>query len=168
MTKTFVSGNALNAVRLIATISAITLAGNAFAAGEAIKDFYRSLVPSQHVQKLHEECYDKFGKLVITPRNVELCSALPTAAIAVSGSPPHDNNDDPQGGGGTPGGGPSGGPGEGPGDDPGDETGGKGNNGHGNNTDGADVSNPGKSIKHDNDSSAPDDDEKGHGNGPNN
>jgi hypothetical protein len=94
MTRKSISKIAVNGARLIATVSAIALAGSALAAGEATREFYRSLVPSQQTQQLPEECYDKFGKLVITPQNVELCSALPTAAIAVPGVPLRDNDND--------------------------------------------------------------------------
>lgn len=173
MRKATVSKITINTARLIATVSAFAFAGSALAAGEATSDFYRSLVPGQRAQQLPEQCYDELGNLVITPQNVELCSALPTAAIGVPGVPGRDNE-------GERGSGPSGGPPDDPGgppddpgggdppEDPGGPPDGKGNNGHGNNEDGVDSSNPGKSGKHDDDSSAPDDDEVGHGKGPKN
>ena len=119
MIRKSISRIAINGARLIATVSAIALAGNALAAGEAIKDFYRSLVPSQQVQKLPEECFDKFGKLFITPQNVELCSALPTAAIVVPGVTQRDDDNN----GVTPGGPPGGPPGDPPGEPPGEPPG---------------------------------------------
>ena len=174
MRKIFVSSTTLNAARLIATVSALAFAGSALAAGEATGDFYRSLIPGQQVQKLPEECYDEFGKLFITPQNVEICSALPAAAIGVPpGLQARGDENDGDTGVDTPGGpsddpgGPPDDPGEPP-DDPGGPADGKSNNGHGNNEDGVDMSNPGKSGKHANDSDPDDDDEMGHGKGPKN
>ncbi len=85
MRKKPISSVTLNASRLIVTVSAVALTGSALAGGAATMDFYRSLVPGQQAQQLPEECYDALGQLVITAENVDLCSALPTAAIGAPG-----------------------------------------------------------------------------------
>ena len=91
MTKTFVSRHNLNRVCLIATVSSFALAGSAFAASQATWEFYRSLAPGQQWEgapELPAACFDSSGNLAITPDNVELCSALPTAAVGPDLTPP--------------------------------------------------------------------------------
>ena len=91
MRKKYISRMALNGARLIATVSSFALTGSAFAASEATWEFYRSL--NQQARVLPAECYDESGNLVITPQNVELCSALPTAAVGLAPPDTENGND---------------------------------------------------------------------------
>jgi hypothetical protein len=177
--------------RLIAAFSSLALAGAALA-GEATREYYESLKPGRQLakqcfnefgqlvltpkniglcadlpkaavlgfditprQELARECYDGDGQLVITPRNVDLCASLPTAAIIAIPSEPADGDD-----GGEPSsqdvasatntdGGTDGTDGSDGSDGTGgtDGTDGDGDNGHGNDSGGADSSNPGNGPK---------------------
>ncbi|HSG96248.1 MAG TPA: hypothetical protein VLA28_12065, partial [Afifellaceae bacterium] len=113
-------------------------------------------------QELAEECYDRDGKLVITPRNVDLCASLPTAAIIAIASEPasNDGNSEPSSNDPAPADDPAPAPDPEPEPDPDPdpepdpEPDTKNNKGHGNGDegdqqgkDGSDADNPGKGRK---------------------
>ena len=63
--------------RLIAAFSSLAMVGTALA-GEATREYYESLKPGRQIAK---KCFNEFGQLVLTPRNVGLCADLPAAAV---------------------------------------------------------------------------------------
>ena len=90
MCKAFIPKITTKGIRLVATVSALALTGSAMAQSEAMWEYRRAIIMQQ---QLPAECYDGSGNLVITPENVELCSALPTTAIGF-GPPDTENGND--------------------------------------------------------------------------
>ena len=61
--------------RLIAAFSSLALVGTALA-DEATREYYESLKPGRQLAK---NCFNEFGQLVLTPKNIGLCADLPKA-----------------------------------------------------------------------------------------